>query len=144
MECLLGSMGKELSRQASGSWKQPGTLRKLQSWGGLGFKRFMVTVGWGQGFIQANKGTLSMGGMGPSATVSTRAGRFLPRVGWNSGLGARGQMGIFSDLPAEFLLSELIAAEQSPEENPSQETWGWWRPQCTEGCSSLPATPLPP
>ena len=38
MECLLGRMGKRLSWQRSSGWKQCGTLRKLQSWGGLGFK----------------------------------------------------------------------------------------------------------
>lgn len=106
MECFLGRMGKGLPRQRSSGRKQPGTLRKLQSEGGLGFKGFMMSVGGGrEGCIQANKGTQRMGGPGPSVAVSGRAGRVLPRVRWNPGRGARGQMGIFSDPHAEFLLS---------------------------------------
>lgn len=37
--------------ERSSSWKQPDTLRRLQSWGGPGFKGFVVTVRWGQGRI---------------------------------------------------------------------------------------------
>lgn len=60
---------------------------------------------------------------------------------------ARGQAGNLRESSAiglaKFLFSSFIIAEKSPEENPSQETWGLLRPPCGGGRGSFPASPLP-
>lgn len=86
----------EQHEQRLGGWQQPGMLRKLQSWVGLGFMGSVMDIqlGAGRGFIQANKGTREWEAGDPWLLYPERAGQAVCRVGWNSGLGARSQTGI--------------------------------------------------
>lgn len=93
MECLLGSMAKGLAAGNS------------QSWGGPGFRGFVVTIRWGQGRIHpAHKRPQRMGGMGP--LLPCPGDRLRSPQGWVE-FRAQSQRsdGIYSDRRAEFLLS---------------------------------------
>ena len=66
----------------------------------------MMTIELGQGGIHPGQQGNPEDGQRGALCCCVQEGRLvLPRVGWNSGLGPRGQMGIFSDPPAEFLVS---------------------------------------
>lgn len=104
-------MGEGLSRQRGereqrlGGWQQPGVLRKLQSWVGLTFMGSVMDIplGAGKGLIQANKGAREWEAGGSWLLYSGRAGQAVCRAGWNSGLGARIQLGIQGDRSGRVL-----------------------------------------
>ena len=94
MECLLGSMVKGLAAGNSQSWGGPGVQ------GVCGDRQ----VGAGEDSPRPTRDPRGREAWGPCCPV-LGTGCVLLRVGWNSGLRARGQMGIYSNPRAEFLLS---------------------------------------
>lgn len=119
---------------------------------GLGFKGLVMDIkpklGAGRGLSRPTRNPED-GRHGTLCCLSRRAGRALPRVGRNSGLGARSRTGIFGSQAGRVLALLAHPAEQSPEKNPSQETWGLQRPQrtsrvrlpsCNPFSSPLPST----
>lgn len=129
----------------SSSWKQPDTLRRLQSWGGPGFKGFVVTVRWGQGRIHPGPPRDPRGreAWGPAALSRGQAA-------FSSGLG-----GIQGSEPEVRWESTAILGQSScclssslpsslPRKIPARKLGVCGGLGAHKGCGSLPATPLPP
>ena len=137
--------------QRSSSWKQPGALRKLQSWGGPGFKGFVVTARWGQGRLcPGPQETPEDRRLGPPAALSGGAGRGGGgQAAFSSGLG-----GIQGSGPEVRWESTAILGQSScslsssvpsslPRKIPARKLGVCGGLGAYRGCGSLPATPLP-
>lgn len=113
--------------ERSSSWKQPDTLRRLQSWGGPGFKGFVVTVRWGRkDSPRPTQRPQRTGGMGPAALSWGQAAFSFSGLGGIQGSEPGGQMGESTAILGQ---SSCCLSSSLPSSLPRKipaRNWGLW------------------
>lgn len=124
--------------ERSSSWKQP-ELGKTRVQGVRGDRQ----VGAGEDSPRPTRDPRGWEAWGPCCPVPG-TGCVLLRVGWNSGLRARGQMGSTAILGQSSCYLSSSLPSSLPRKIPARKLGVCGGLSAHRGCGSLPATPLPP